>query len=106
MWTIDMEFCQLRDVAAIPSAMSIRDMKTGKLILSTSVDYDSKTMVATEAEIACHQALLGKGISTFGRQGYFSKWYEGEVTHSMSMAAIGDHLRAAGLDRKIHRIIL
>jgi hypothetical protein len=105
MWTIDMEFCQLRGLAAIPFAMSIRDMKTGRLVLSTPVDYDSKTMVAMGAEMARHQALLGKVMSTFGRQGYFSRWYEGDATHGMSMAAIGDHLRAAGFDPKTHRIV-
>jgi hypothetical protein len=105
VWCIDVEFSQVRAVSTIPYILTVRDEKTGAIVLSTTVDYDGRGLQDVEDALEQHQQSYGstvhKGLSTVR---YFSKFYKSEHTHGMTLAAIGDYLRSVGFNPNTHRI--
>ena len=104
-WTVDCEFANVKGAHAIVFIVTIRDVKTGDIILSTSVDYDRMELTDLERQLTTHQETLSRRASRLCSVGYFAKWYNAFVTNGMSLPAIGEAMRTAGFSPSTHRII-
>jgi hypothetical protein len=100
LWAVDTEFATIAGAHAIPFAISVRDVRSNHVILSTSIDY----LTEMQLKIAEHQGK--RGASTWCKAPYFSRFYSGSsTTKGMSLAAVGQHLRKAGFTPQTHRLL-
>jgi hypothetical protein len=105
VWTVDCEFANVKGAQSIVFILTIRDVKTGDIILSTSVDYDRMELTELERQLTAYQEALSRHASRFCSIQYFAKWYNAMATNGMSVPAIGEAMRAAGFSPSTHRII-
>lgn len=106
MWIIDAEFSSIRGVNSIPWSISIRDLHTDNIIVSTSVDYDLDLDDADE--MMGEQSRVHSGLNNraqWQNRSYFEKFYPGRRTSGMSLGAIGDAIRTAGFKPDTHCIL-
>ncbi|KAJ4361430.1 hypothetical protein N0V95_001847 [Ascochyta clinopodiicola] len=54
-WVVDVEFCRPNGVQAVPFAISIRDLGTKDIVLSTTVDYNGIDLDDLEDKLGDHQ---------------------------------------------------
>jgi hypothetical protein len=54
VWCIDVEFSQVRIVRGIPYILTVRDVKTAEIVISTTVDYEGQTLQAIEDALEQH----------------------------------------------------
>lgn len=100
-----MESATPRQACSIPFILTVHDVKTDAIILSTTIDYESSTTQFIQDTLEQHQTQLGSTLSVSMRTPYFTKFHHAATTSGMSPASVGDHLRAAGFSPETHRII-
>ncbi|KAH8723509.1 hypothetical protein GQ44DRAFT_773885 [Phaeosphaeriaceae sp. PMI808] len=106
VWVIDVEFGIMRGACPTPYILTIRDAKTEDIIISTTVDYEGRTLQSIEDELEQHQSQFGvHAHKIFGKANYFSNFYQARTTSGMSLAAIDDFIRAAGFSLETHRVL-
>jgi hypothetical protein len=44
IWCVDTEFVPPRGVCAVPYIITVRDVKTSKVIISTTIDYNGRSL--------------------------------------------------------------
>jgi hypothetical protein len=71
-------------------------VKTNKLVLSTTIDYDARTAESLQREMQEHQQKRGSTGSPFTKSPYFTKFYRSDAASGMSLAAVGKFIRDAG----------
>lgn len=96
VWTIDMEFGTPSDAASVPWTLAVRDVKTGRLVLSTTVDYDGRSLASIEAEIREHQADHGTETSNFCKQSYMRRFYGSDYMTRLSLQSSATHFALLG----------
>jgi hypothetical protein len=105
IWTIDVEFATPRQACPIPFILTVRDVKTDAITLSTTIDYESSTMQYLQDTLEQHQTQFGSTRLLFMHTRYFTKFYHAATTSSMSFGSVGNHFRAAVFSPEMHRII-
>lgn len=105
VWTVDCEFANVKGACSIVFIVTIRDVKTGDITLSTSVDYDRIELTELERQLTAYQETLSRRTGHFCSVRYFTKWYNALVTNGISLPAIGEAMRTAGFSPSTHRII-
>jgi hypothetical protein len=105
VWTVDCEFANVKGAHSIVFIVTIRDVKTGDIVLSTSINYDRMELTELERQLTAYQETLSRRASHFCSVGYLAKWYNALVTNGISLLAIGEAMRTAGFSPSIHRII-
>jgi hypothetical protein len=58
VWCIDVEFSQVRMVRGIPYILTVRDVKTAEIVISTTVDYEGQTLQAIEDALDINKPLV------------------------------------------------
>ena len=101
MWVVDTEFCNNRGSRAVAFSISVRDARTGDIVLSTPVDYECRSLDDIEQELVTPP---GKKTPYNTRQN-FERHYNAEHTHGMSLSALGNSLRRAGFDPVTHVLL-
>lgn len=99
-----MEFATPGGVSAVSYIVSVRDMKTGHTIVSSTIVYNSRTLSSIPHEMVEHQRSRGKNTCRFMFADYFSKFYHSDYTSGLSIPAVGDKLRDNNFDTKTHRV--
>lgn len=106
IWTVDCEFGAVRNAHCIPWIITIRDVKTGEIILSTPVNYENMELSEVEDAIRAYQLtqLPAGGVNRYCTAEYFTKFYNATNTNGMTLAAIGEAMRAASFKPSTHRV--
>ncbi|KAH5703725.1 hypothetical protein HBI18_255280 [Parastagonospora nodorum] len=104
IWTIDAEFGQPSGMQAIPYSLSIRDMKTGDVVVSTSIDYG---MALSDIDATLKPYVTsGRTMQSYVlTQRYLSKFYTGLKTHGLTLREVGEAIRKAGFSPDTHRVL-
>lgn len=104
-WVIDVEFFTVKGAAPIPLSLSVREILTDKVVVTTNVDYNSMPLQDLDDAVRQHQVRYStRKVSSFHRKEYATRHYNDSKTNRMSLAMIGDVLRDAGFDPFTHRI--
>ncbi|KAJ4367067.1 hypothetical protein N0V83_007597 [Neocucurbitaria cava] len=102
LWLIDVEFGQVKGHNAIPYQVVVRDGSTGRIVVSSLVDYSSMSLQDLSNEVD----RFNKGRkSSFTSVSFMARHYRSDFTRGLSLATIGQILRNAGFNPDTHRIL-
>lgn len=108
VWVIDIEFGTVKNRGTVPYILTVREYSTGKIILSTPIDYGSVPLDDLQ-DILYHEHMKGKPKNPvcppFLNKMYFAQFYENDFTCGMSLQAVRNMLRELGFDPDTHRIL-
>jgi len=106
VWIVDVEFYVISGHNVVPWELVIRDGSTGKIILSTLVDYGMGIQDVMD-ELDKYNTPRAAQIPDKWRPTYrsVSGNYRGPRTTGLQLASIGDALRKAGFHTDTHRVI-
>ncbi|CAN9432130.1 unnamed protein product [Alternaria sp. RS040] len=101
---VDVEFVSLKDVLPVPWQIVIRDASSGKIVISSLVDYGSMSVEDMAHELLKYYKGPNPGPWRPGVT-KFRKAYKGTHTTGLSLKSIGDALRDLGFHPDTHRIL-
>ncbi|KAI8932700.1 hypothetical protein NX059_010192 [Plenodomus lindquistii] len=102
IWVIDCEFVAPFGANTIPFILTVRDVKTGAIIVSTTIDYGAMLLSDIVEELTKHQGQ--RGLTPFMCVEYMAGFYHGDRTSGLSMSAVGKILLDAGFTPNTHRV--
>ncbi|KAJ4340954.1 hypothetical protein N0V95_007356 [Ascochyta clinopodiicola] len=105
VWAVDTEFATASGAHAIPFSLSIRDLRSGKIVLSTSVDYGNMDLDDLETTLTQRQSNQQKLPSSWMKKSSFIRFYNHTHTIGVSLSAIGRRLRAEGFTPGTHKLV-
>lgn len=103
---IDVEFHQPQGYKPVPFCIAICAGKTDKIILRTTMDYESATLTDIEKRFSENSSSQAPHLlPLWARADYLrGQWYQNEHTHDMSLYKIGQFLRNTGFTPETHCI--
>lgn len=104
VWVINTEFASLLEANPVPSIILIRNLRTSKVVLQTTIDYNSIRL--SDLENLINGKRASAAIPYFRTMRYLHKWYKADRTHGMSLAQVGEYLmKEAGFSPDTHCIL-
>lgn len=86
--------------------LTVRDAKTGEIVVSTTIDYDSMSTQDLSDATKRYQRAIGGGIAGYYETVSIQKYYHADHTSGMSLAAVCQQLLAKGFSPDTYRVIL
>lgn len=108
LWTIDTEFCSIKNANAVVFSICKRDLSTKRIILFTNVDYDM-SLAEVQAALYAQQDKYSdadhrpRGCSSSSSS--FQRFYHGDRTNDLSLSAIGEATRRAPFSPQTHKVL-
>ena len=103
IWVVDTEFCPIGNNARpVPFSISVRDARTGDIVLSTCIDYGGIGIDYLQRLIMQHS---GSKWTYANKTAQYERHYKAACTHGMTLSAIGEFLRDAGFTTATHVLL-
>jgi hypothetical protein len=100
-WVVDTEFCNIKGFQAVAFYISVRNARTGEIVLSTPINYGGRSLDSIERELVTKS---GKR-TMYNAKTTFERHYNAEHTHGMSLSAVGSAPRRVGFDPATHVLV-
>ncbi|CAN9199983.1 unnamed protein product [Alternaria alternata] len=104
VWIVDVEFVSLKDVLPVPWQIVVRDASSGKIVISSLVNYGSMSIEDMVHELLKYYKGPNPG-PWCPNVPKLRKAYKGTHTTGLSLKSIGDALRDSGFHPDTHRIL-